>query len=264
MIDTHCHLDFYPEEELSRIIENAFNSNITALITVGCDIERSNRCIEIAKKYKSIYATCGIHPNEWESVTDENLETLEKLIEENKDSIVGIGESGLDYYQIERIPGWKEQEAYIKKQQQKSLEFQGCLSKKYNKPLIIHNRSSSLDILQFLKTEQYSKIVLHCFSENEDFLEQVLDNEMVYFSFAGNVTYNSMKHLENCIKKIPLNRLMIETDSPFLTPREVEAKQNEPQHITQVVSKISNILSIDKEALITSTTQVAIKFWNLN
>lgn len=264
MIDTHCHLDSYSEDKIESVIKKAFEEGITTLITVGCDILRSKRCIEIAKMHPSIYATCGIHPCDWESVTDESLEELENIIQTNNEIVVGIGESGLDYYQIERIPGWKEQEARIKIQQKKSLEFQGYLSKKYNKPLIIHNRDSSHDVLEFLTTKQYSKVVLHCFSEHEDFLEKVLENDTVFFSFAGNITYNSMKHIENCIKIIPSDRYMIETDSPFLVPRGTETKQNEPQYISKVVEKIAEILKKEKGEIILETTKTAKMFWNLN
>lgn len=251
-IDTHCHLDF-PDFDSDRedVIDRAKQSQIDFIINVGATISSSQASVELARKYDFIYASVGIHPHDADGVTDKDLIELENLAKKPK--VKAIGEVGLDYYRNLSSP--KNQKALF----EKSI----LLSKKLNLPLIIHNRDADSDTLSILKNYLPLRVVVHCFSSDENFLKECLSFGF-FVSFTANITYKNASKLREVVKLTPVNRMFIETDAPYLTPQIYRGKtRNEPAFVKFVAEEISKIKneSLEKVALV--TTNNAKEFFGL-
>ncbi len=231
MIDTHAHLDF-PQfnNDREKVIEQAFSSGLEALINIGVDLESSEKSINLAEKYKNIYATVGFHPHDASKLNQGTLNELEKLASHPK--VVAIGEIGLDFYrnlspENVQIRAFKEQ-----------IE----LAKKLKLPIVVHVRNAYKKALEILKTDAIGlKGVLHCFSGDENEAKQALSLGF-YLSFNGTLTYKNSRAAE-LVKKIPLSSILTETDCPYLTPEPMRGKRNEPKLVRLVIEKVVQVSS---------------------
>ncbi|MCM8781438.1 MAG: TatD family hydrolase, partial [Candidatus Omnitrophica bacterium] len=242
VIDTHCHLDFKDfDHDRDEVIKRARANGVGIIVNVGSSLEGSRRAVELAKRYDFIYAAVGIHPHDAEKLDKKDFDELEGLALSEK--VVAIGEVGLDYYR-----NLSSQDS----QKKTFHEFIG-LSKKLNLPLILHSRSSHKDMLNILK-EAFSagcgagasgkegrlKGVMHCFSGDENFLKECLAMDL-YISFTGNLTFKNADSLRAVAKQVPIEKILLETDAPFLAPQEHRGKRNEPAYIVYLVKEISKI-----------------------
>lgn len=250
-IDTHCHLDF-PEftPDRDEVIQRAKNNGIDYIINIGSSLTGSKESLELSKAYDFIYATVGLHPHEADGF-DEKIETiLSGLAKENK--VVAIGEIGLDYYKN-----------YSKAENQKLL-FKSLLklAKDLCLPAVIHNRLAGVDTLKILKGLTPKKVVVHCFSGDENFLKECLDSGF-FISFTCNITYRKADNLRRLVKIAPLERILLETDAPFLPPEIFRGKRNEPMYVKFLAGEIARIKEVSIEEVARVTTDNAKTFFNL-
>ena len=244
MIDSHCHLDHEPLlSDLDNVIQRSKNVGIEKLLTISTSIESFSRVKEIVNQDEMIYGTIGIHPHE----TDNNLidsEFIVKNLRSNK-KIIGIGETGLDFY-------YNNSDRH---KQIKSFKIHIEASLKTNVPLIIHSRNAeetTFDILNEYKDKNL-KILMHCFTGSQKFAEKLL-NFNSFFSASGIITFKNAEDLQQTFKFLPLDRILIETDSPFLAPVPNRGKKNEPSFIDFTATKLADIKEIKKTELTNITT----------
>lgn len=240
-IDTHTHL-FYKEilSQIDDVIDRAKTAKISNIICVSTNLENAKKCIKLAIKYDFIYTSVGIHPQDCKNINKNFLDEIEKLSLNKKN--VAIGEIGLDYYRD-----------YTPKKIQKDVfSKQLELAKKINLPSIIHCRNAENDILDIIDYVQNYNVVFHCFSSDLNFAKKLISKGCL-ISFTGNITFGN-NHIESIIKEIKLDKIMLETDCPFLTPIPNRGKLNEPSNITFIAKKISEIknISLDKVSKITT------------
>ena len=216
-------------EDLEAVVSNASNAGITGMICCGADLESSKKAIEIASKFPSVWATAGIHPES----NDDPLE-IENLL--NFPKVVAVGECGLDS---------------DNPQEESLLKSQLELAQKYNLPLVVHNRKQDAKILKILGN--YPKIMLHCFTSDMEFMKECVRRGW-YISFGGIVTFKSSHALRETAKAVPENRLLIETDAPYLAPEPVRGSRNVPTNVKIVAIKIAEVrgTSINQIEKITS------------
>ena len=244
MIDSHCHLDHEPLfSDLSNVIQRSKDVGIEKLLTISTSFESFSRVKELIKRDEMIYGTIGIHPHESSSDIITSNQIIENLKENSK--IIGIGETGLDFY-------------YNNSKKDKQIDsFREHIeaSIKTNIPLIVHSRDAekeTFDILNEYKKEKI-KILMHCFTGSKEFSEKLL-NLNTYFSASGIITFKNSLDLQETFKSIPLDKILIETDSPFLAPVPKRGKKNEPSFIDYTAAKLATIKSISKEELVKKTT----------
>jgi len=254
LIDTHCHLDNIKYiDDIDEVIENALNNGITSFLIPGADFKDLPRAVSLAEKYDSIFFAVGIHPYDCENY---DLKIFEKYISHPK--CIAIGECGLDYY---RLP--KDEDEKLKNIQLQKEVFisQINFAKSVKKPLIIHIRDASNDSKQILLEHNAGVVggVLHCFNASEHLLS--LSNHNFYFGIGGVVTFKNAKKLVKVLPKIPIERVFIETDAPYLTPEPHRGKRNEPSYTTYIAKKISEILGINLQIVEQITTKNASKLF---
>ncbi|MBU1091112.1 MAG: TatD family hydrolase, partial [Candidatus Omnitrophica bacterium] len=243
LIDTHCHLDF-PEFDRDReeVIQRSRQEGIDYIVNIGSSLKGSEQSIELAKRYDFIYATVGLHPHEADRADQAMQNTLSDLAKQDK--VVAIGEIGLDYFKN-----------YSNPENQRPL-FKSLLglAKSLNLPVVIHNRQAQGDTLSILKENMPIKAVVHCFSGDENFLNQCLDLGF-FVSFTCNITYRKAENLRSLVKLAPMERLMLETDAPFLSPEEHRGRRNEPLYVKSLANKIASIKGISFEEVAKVTTE---------
>jgi len=249
-IDTHCHLDC-PQlyNSRSEVIERAQAVGVEKIITIGTDLQSSRTAIEIADEFATVFAAVGIHPTEINHCPKEWQEQLIELTKHPK--VKAIGEIGLDYHWQTTDPA----------EQQQFLHTQIEIAKKVKLPIILHNRRADSDIKSVLIEHGYHQGVLHCYSSDEYFAREMLDLGM-HISFTGSVTYGS-KRLQQVLSIVPLNRLMLETDAPYITPEPYKKSTNEPKYIPLIAAKIAEIKNLPLKEIEKGTTQTARKFFNI-
>ena len=252
IIDSHCHLTYEPmSSSLDETIRRANNDGVKYLLTIATEDKGFKNILEIVKKYDSVYGTYGIHPHEAKKHKEIKSNYIVEKVKKNK-KIIGIGESGLDFY-------YNHSE---KKDQISSFLEHIDASQKANLPLIVHTRSAEDDTLEILKKATQKKdlkILIHCFTGSKEFAFKLLDVG-AYISASGVVTFKKSKELAETFKEIPTNRILVETDSPYLAPEPFRGKPNEPSYITHTVKFLSDLKDISYEKFSDSTTQ---NFFNL-
>ncbi len=260
-IDTHAHLNFKDfKDDYNTVIKQAFEIGVKKIINVGSDLETSKKTVELAEKYENLYAAIGIHPIHIEEATKIGLNkiiTQLKSIFRSK-KIVAIGETGLDYYRI------KEQS--IKNFQKELFLALLNLAEELDMPVIIHSRDSATHTLEVLKKARL-KIpnlwgVMHCFSYDSEVAKKVLDMGFL-ISFTGNITYNNAENLQKIVKFVPIDKIMLETDCPFLSPEIHRGERNEPAYVVEVAKKIAEIKNISLDVVEEKTSENAIELFNL-
>ena len=247
LIDTHCHL-FFDElkEDLSNVLKRAADLGVTKFICVGTNIEDSKESYNLALNYENIFSTAGVHPHDTEEVAENYIDELYNLLKNKK--VVAVGEIGLDYFKELSDIGV----------QKKIFAEQLELAQKINKPIVFHNRDSDDDIINTLSEFPNVYGVAHCFSSTYDVAKKLIDMGF-YISFSGNLTFKN-SHLPDVAKRLPIDRLLVETDSPFLSPVPHRGKTNEPgraRFVADLLARLHN-LSINEVAQITTTNAKAI------
>ena len=243
MIDTHAHLNIEEyNEDIDDVIFRAKKKGVNQILVVGMDYKTSKRAIELSKIYDDLFATVGIHPG---YVNESNLEELVNLYNEKK--VIAVGEIGLDYY-------WQDDN---KERQEYIFEEQLKLAIKLNLPVIIHTRNSFNEAFEIVKKfEGKLRGVFHCFSSNfKDALKVI--NLGFYIGIDGPITFKNNQVLEEIVKNIDLSKILIETDSPYLTPVPYRGKRNEPGNVYYVASKIAEIKKMQLSEVIKITTNNA-------
>ena len=252
IIDTHAHLDFPDfKDDLDDVIKRAGEVGVEYIINVGTSVATSVKSIELAKKYDHIYASVGIHPNSASNVPSDDWSRLEALAVESK--VVAIGETGLDYYRDRS-----------KKEDQKRLFLQHMeLAVKHNLPVIIHNREASSDCLEIVR--KYSgrvNGVIHCFAGSRDDAKEFLELGF-YISFAGPITFPKAENLREALKAVPVEKLLLETDCPFLSPQPKRGKRNEPSYLQYTISALTELYKLTVEDIERITTLSAKKLFGI-
>lgn len=240
LIDTHCHLTMsHFDEDRPEVIRRAREAGIATIITVGTDLDDSRRAIALAEEYEFIFAAAGIHPHDVKNIkdTEATYETLKTLASNHR--VVALGETGLDYHYL-HSPKHLQQEHF-------GMEIE--MAKTLNLPLIIHSREAKEDTLKILKENAEGiRGVFHCFSGDMEMAERALEMGF-YISFSGVVTFKNAKGILDILAAIPLDRILIETDAPYLTPHPYRGKRNEPAYVRYVADKVAEIKGLSIEAL---------------
>lgn len=253
-IDTHVHLnaDQY-DEDLQEVIDRALEAKVEKMVVIGFDRKTIERTMQLIEQYDFIYGVIGWHPVDAIDCTQEDLEWIEQLASHPK--IVGIGETGLDYY-WDKSPK-DVQQALFRKQIQ--------LAQKINLPIIIHNRDATGDVVQILREENAASVggVMHCFSGSvETARECIAMNFMI--SLGGPVTFKNARLPKEVAIEIPLEHLMIETDAPYLAPHPYRGKRNEPAFVPLVAEEIARLKELTIEEIAQATTTNAKNFFGID
>ena len=252
MIDSHCHLDHEPLlSNLNEVIEKSKLAGLRKILTICTTLSSFDTIKQIITKDEMIYGTFGIHPHEVKN----NKTTLEHILKEvrQNEKIIGVGETGLDFY-------YNNSE---KKEQINSFRCHIKSSIELDIPLIVHSRNAEKETFEILNEyrEKKPKILMHCFTGSKDFAEKLLKLD-AYFSASGIITFKNSKKLQDTFKIIPLNRLLIETDSPFLAPEPKRGERNEPSFIKYTAKKLAFIKEIPDKELIELTSNNFNKLFN--
>lgn len=249
-IDSHAHMYFDKfDDDLDDVIKKHREAQVTKVIVPAIDINTGYQAIKLAKKYDGYYAACGIHPSD----IPDDIDVLDELLEQLKNThVVALGEIGLDYY-------W---DTSKKEEQKKFFKAQLEIAKKLDLPVIIHNRSADEDVVKVLKeVDNHFKGVFHCYAGDEIMAKELIRMGF-YISFTGNITFKKTDRIE-ALKSVPLERLLLETDSPFITPHPHRGKRNDPSYIPLIAEKIAEIKEISLEEVAEVTTKNAIKLFSL-
>ena len=254
--DSHCHLD-YSElyNRLDSVVKNAELNKIKYMLTICTTLESFEKIKLIIERYKNIYGTFGIHPHESKKYLHINTESILNLIKEHK-KVIGVGETGLDFFYNHSD----------KRDQEKSFIEHIHAAKELKIPLIVHSRNAESETYEILKREKKNsdlKVLMHCFTGSTTFANKLIDLDC-YISVSGIITFKNSNLLVDTVSSIPLEKLLVETDSPYLAPLPHRGKTNEPSYIIHTVEKLSQIKNISKETVIKNTTDNFIKLFNLN
>lgn len=244
LIDSHIHLDYEQfSEDFDAVLERAYAADVREMITIGCRPESCKKAIRLAETYPSIYATVGVHPHQAAETNDEEMDWLREQLQHPR--VVGLGECGLDYFYMNSPK--EVQQSVFRKHAELSLET--------DMPLIIHTRDAeedTIDILQGVAQGRMYRGLIHCFSGSSALVEACLEMGF-YFSISGLVTF--VKSLHKPIKTIPLDRLLIETDAPYLAPSPHRGERNEPAFVRHTAEKLAKVKGVSLEELAEYTTR---------
>ncbi|WP_458701221.1 TatD family hydrolase [Sulfurospirillum sp. 1307] len=250
IIDTHAHLDderYF--EDLDEVILNAYNNGVKGVLIPGADINDLQRAKKIASKNENIFYAAGVHPYHHEQYDEE---ILREYLKDEK--CIAVGECGLDYF---RLPDDEDEKQLEKEAQQNVFKAHIELAKSVNKPLIVHIRDANDDSKRVLLENEANKVggVLHCYNASPHLLS--LSGEGFYFGIGGVLTFKNAKNLVEILPKIPLEKLLIETDAPYLTPHPHRGKRNEPAYTRLVVEKVADLLNLSVKEVEDITTSNA-------
>lgn len=245
-IDTHCHLLKSEYDNIDEILTNLKDN----VIIVSGDNDKTNKEVIEMVKNANVYGVIGIHPNEIEDMNDKSLEFIEANL--SNDKIVGIGEIGLDYHYGKEYAN-KQKEYFIK---------QLNLARKYNKPVVIHSRDAALDTFEIIKKYTDLKITYHCYSYSLEMAKE-LEKLGIKFGIGGVVTFKNSKEIKKVVEALPLESLLLETDSPYLAPEPFRGKKNDPSKVIYVAQEIAKIKNIPLNIVLETTTKNAIEQFDL-
>jgi len=253
LVDSHCHIPLLGKEmEISEVISSAKALGVEHMLCVSVDLETYPEILRLAEKYERIYASVGVHPNS--SMQEEvSRETLVELA--SNDHVIAIGETGLDYFRSEGDLEWQRDRfrTHIK------------AAKSVNKPLIIHTRNVGEDITRILREEGADEVggVMHCFVEDWETAQKAMQMNF-YISFSGIVTFKNAKEVQEVAKQVPLERMLVETDSPYLTPMPYRGKPNQPGYTRYVAEFIAELKGLSFEQVAEQTTANFFNLFNVN
>ncbi len=254
IIDTHAHLDFpelYPRIE--DVIINAKNNYVSDIVTISTHLDKINTLIDLSTKYSEIFFTVGVHPSNAHKDSNYKNDVLMTDISKNA-KCVGIGEGGLDYYHSTEHISYQRQ----------SFIVQINVAREMKLPLIIHSRDADKEMIDILRSEFKNgefNAILHCFSSGEDLAKCGLDLDF-FISFSGIVTFNSAKQVQEIAKNVPINKILVETDSPYLSPSPYRGKINEPKNSFYTAKFISKLKNIDFNEFADNTYRNSLKVYH--
>lgn len=251
LFDSHAHYDDKRfAEDYHEVILNAFDSGVKYILNAGSDIATSKKSIMLAEKFDFVYAAVGVHPHEVEKLSETDFDELKKMYSHKK--VVAVGEIGLDYY-YDHSP---------RESQRHWFERQIELGKELNLPLIIHNRDSHEDMMNIIRKHAPFNGVLHCFTGSWEMAKELLSLGL-YLSFGGPITFKNASKAIGIIEKMPEDRILIETDCPYLTPEPFRGKRNDSGYVHLVAKKISEIRGISIEEAAKRTTMNTKKLFGI-
>ncbi|TDM12334.1 TatD family hydrolase [Macrococcus bovicus] len=253
LIDTHVHLNANQyDEDLQPVIDRALEAGVDRMIVVGFDEKTITRTMELIEQYDFIYGVIGWHPVDAIDFTEDNYNWIKELA--THDKIVAIGEMGLDYH-------WDKSPKDVQKS---VFRRQIALAKELKKPIVIHNREATQDVVDILKEENAAEVggVMHSFSGSKEICDEILKLNFI-ISLGGPVTFKNAKQPKEVAQHVPLDKLIVETDAPYLTPHPYRGKRNEPAYVKLVAEQIAELRGISYEALAAATTQNAERLFGL-
>lgn len=254
LIDSHAHLqDEAFQDDLPEVLQRAGEAGLEKIICIGYDYESSAEAVKLARKYHQIYAVVGVHPHDAKTLKDETIADLYKLAREPK--VVAIGEIGLDFYR----------NLSPREVQEKAFIAQIKLAQELYKPIVIHDRDAHQEVFGIIKKEKAgrSEGVLHCYSGHLPLAIDLM-KEGFYISFAGPLTYKNAKKTVEVAGKIPLDRILIETDCPYLSPEPLRGKRNEPANVSYVAAKLASIRNKSPEEIAYLTARNTKQVFRIN
>ncbi|MFE8704022.1 TatD family hydrolase [Cytobacillus sp. FJAT-54145] len=254
LFDTHAHLNAEQfEEDLVEVITRAKDEGVSNIVVVGFDRPTINKAMELTEKYEFIYACVGWHPVDAIDMTDEDLDWIEELASHPK--VVAIGEMGLDYY-------WDKSPKDIQKE---VFRKQIRLAKKVKLPIVIHNRDATADVVEILKEEDAKEVggIMHCYGGSVETAKECIDMNFL-ISLGGPVTFKNAKKPKEVAVEVPLDKLLIETDCPYLAPHPNRGKRNEPSYVKLVAEQIAELKGVTYEEVAEITTRNAKKLFGIN
>lgn len=240
VFDSHCHL-FLMEGDPGQEVERARRAGVEGLICVGIDPESSRRSRDLADSLSGVFATAGIHPHTAEALDAAAGTAVEELVGDPR--VVAVGETGLDYYRRLSPP----------EAQQRAFRTHCALSRETGKPLVVHTREAWPDVLRILEEERADQVILHCFSADTSVAREA-SARGYYCSFAGNITYSQNVDLRQAAAEVSPDRLLVETDSPFLTPQALRGEDNAPTNVGLVVEALAEARAEEPEEVAARTT----------
>lgn len=253
LFDTHVHLNARQYlEDRDEVIQRALDNDVSYMVVVGFDRETIPLALEIAEQNEMIYAAIGWHPVDAIDCTEADLAWIEELSSHPK--VVALGEMGLDYH-WDKSPKEVQKEVFRK---------QIRLAKKVNLPIVIHNREATEDIIQILQEEKASEVggIMHCYNDSVKYVQTCLDMNF-YISLGGPVTFKNATSPKEVAAMVPIDRLLIETDAPFLTPHPYRGKRNEPAYVKLVAEKVAEIRGLSLKELGKMTTKNGLKLFRI-
>ena len=255
IIDSHCHLNFPQfKDNLDEIINRALDNGVSKMLTISTKLSEINKLEDISNAYSEVYNSVGVHPHECKNYKDLCLEHLLKYTDNPK--CIGIGESGLDFY-YENSP---------KDLQIELFKIHIDAARKTALPLIVHTRAADTETIEILQNEmkkgRFSGLI-HCFSTSRELAEKAIDLGL-YISLSGIITFSKSNELRNIVKELPLNRLLVETDAPYLAPEPYRGKCNEPSYVLHTAKHLANIMNVDMNIIANKTTENFNKLFNIN
>lgn len=249
LVDTHCHINNEKFNDDIEIVIERIKEKLEFCVNIGYDLKSSEESLELSQKYEFIYATIGVHPTDIGMYSDDLEKKLKEMAKNRK--VVAIGEIGLDYY-------WMTEE----KEKQKSIfRRQMEIAKDLNLPVVIHSRDAMEDTLEILK--EYPEVggIVHCYPGSIESAKEIMDR--YYFGIGGTLTFKNAKKMVKVVEELPLEKIVIETDSPYLTPEPFRGKRNEPVYVEYVAKKIAEIKNVDFEKVVEITTNNAKKIYRI-
>lgn len=256
IFDSHAHYDDEKfNQDVEQVLQKIQQQGVNTVISAGYSLESSQKSIQLSKKYNFIYSTCGISPNDIPNTIEElneQLAKLEQLLSTNT-KVIAIGEIGLDYY-------WNKDNKQL---QQTAFIQQIELANKYNLPIVIHTREAIEDTINIIKKVKPIKYgVFHCCPLNVELVKQALKLGF-YISFAGPITFKNSKNADEIIQMVLLDKMLIETDSPYLSPEPKRGTRNDSGNLIYIIEKISKIKNLTNEKIASNTHQNAINIFNI-
>ena len=255
LIDTHAHVNFETyEKRLDEVFENAKNNGVEFMILPGVEVSKWDEIIDFVEKYDNIYGAIGVHPSEIKDFNENSILKMTELLKHSK--IKAVGEVGLDYY-------WDKDENIRTKQKKVFIE-QIKLANQAKKTLIIHEREAHKDAFDILKeyADPEINVIMHCFSGSPEFMKECV-KQGYYIALGGIVTFKNAQKPKDVAKEVPLDRLLVETDCPFLTPHPHRGEENEPAYVKFVAQEIASLKGISFEKVAEETTKNALKVFNI-
>ncbi len=237
LIDSHAHLDHGQyQSDCEGVIQRALEAGLSHILTIGCDLESSRAAVALAARYAPVYAAVGIHPHDAAELNDATLEQLRDLLQQPK--VIALGEIGLDFFR-DHCPHDIQEQAFRQ---------QIRLARELNKPIIVHDRDAHDAILKILEEENASAIggVIHCFSGNLNMARRCIEMGF-YLSFTGNITYPKNEELRAIVKAVSIDRMLVETDCPYLSPQKFRGQRNEPAYVSYTAAKIAEVKGLTSE-----------------
>jgi len=239
-VDTHCHL-FLIEADPASVVAESRDAGVGRLICVGIDAESSRRSVELASSFRGVFATAGMHPHTATEFDARASAAIEELVADPM--VVGVGETGLDHYRRLSPP----------EDQERAFRAHVALSRESGKPLVVHVRDAWPDAMRILEEEAAEHVVLHCFTGDEELATEA-GRRGYFVSFAGNVTYPTADRMRGAAAVVPEDRIVVETDSPFLTPQARRGSDNRPSNVLLTLGVLADARSVDLDEMVSRTS----------